>query len=100
MAFQKVASLNDIVQGRSVVVEVSGKEIALFNVSGEIFAISNACPHQGGPLGEGEVEDTVVTCPLHGWRFRLDNGEGLTMPHSKVERFDVKIEGNDILIDL
>ena len=53
MTFVKVASVNDIKQGHGKPVNVSGVEIAVFNVDGVFYAIDNACRHRGGPLGEG-----------------------------------------------
>jgi nitrite reductase (NADH) small subunit len=56
------------------VVSVAGRELALFNVGGRIFATDNRCPHKGGPLADGIVTGEAVVCPLHGWRVRLADG--------------------------
>ena len=98
--FVRVAGTSDLKPGESKVVFVEDEEIALFNIDGEFFAISNSCPHQGGPLGEGNLEGEVITCPLHGWRFNVKNGANATMPNVKVPCYQVKIEGNDILVSL
>ena len=99
MAFVKIASVNDVNPGQGKVVMANGKEIALFNVDGKFFAISNECRHQGGPLGEGELDGCVVTCPLHMWQYDVTNGKCETMPGANVQRFEVKVEGNDVLVD-
>lgn len=60
-------------EGRSV--SVTGRRIAVFRTEGGLAAIDAACPHQGGPLGDGLVADRCVTCPLHGLRIDLETGE-------------------------
>ena len=53
--FVKVANTNEIEPGQTRLVDVKGKQIALFNVDGQVFALDNTCTHRGGPLAEGEV---------------------------------------------
>jgi nitrite reductase (NADH) small subunit len=64
-----------MLEGRSVA--VAGRRIAVFRTPGGHHAIGAACPHAGGPLADGLVADSCVTCPLHGWRFDLRTGAGL-----------------------
>ena len=52
-----------------MIVDVDGNSIAVWNVGGNFFAFQNVCPHRGGPVGEGELEGNVITCPWHGWSF-------------------------------
>ena len=99
MPFVKVANVKDIAEGSGKVVEANGKPIALFKVDGNIHAIDNTCLHRGGPLGEGSLDASAVTCPLHGWRFDVTNGRCLTIPTMKVQSYAVKVEGNDVLVD-
>ncbi len=54
----------------------NGKEVAIFCVGGRYFATDNLCPHEGGPLAEGNLEGDSVTCPWHGWQFDVVSGEG------------------------
>lgn len=98
--FVKVASTADLKPGENKVVSVDGIDVALFNVDGEFFAISNTCPHRGGPLGEGYLEGDVVTCPWHGWRFNVKTGVSPVVPTAKVPSYKVKVDGSDILISL
>jgi|SRR3989338_623062 len=98
--FIRVASTSDLKPGENKVVEVDGEQVGLFNVNGEFFAISNTCPHRGGPLGEGSLEEDIVTCPWHGWRFNVKTGINAVMPAVKVQSYPVKIEGNDVLVSL
>jgi len=73
--FITVAQVGDVPPGTGRTVEVNGVWIALFNIDGTFYAIDNACPHAGGPLGEGKLSGTVVTCPWHGWRFSVVTGQ-------------------------
>jgi nitrite reductase/ring-hydroxylating ferredoxin subunit len=100
--FIKVANTSDLPAGASVVIEVGGRSIALFNVQGEFFALDNTCMHRGGPLGEGFVDQTNLTvqCPWHGWTYSLATGASPIGSMAKVEKFDVKIEGEEVMIAL
>src|SRR6476660_1449639 len=64
--FVKVASMDEIAPGQARLVNIKGKEIALFDIEGTFFALENACTHEEGPLAEGEIEGHEVTCPWHG----------------------------------
>ena len=98
--FVRVASTSDIKPGENKAVEVNGEHVALFNVDGEFFAISNTCPHRGGPLGEGYLEGDIVTCPWHGWRFNVKTGNNAIMPNMKVQSYPVKVEGSDVFVSV
>ncbi len=96
--FVKVASTSDLKPGENKVVSANGTEVALFNVDGEYFAINNTCLHRGGPLGEGFLEGDVVTCPWHGWKYNVKTGSNAMLPTAKVANYQVKVEGNDVLV--
>src|SRR5690349_13020773 len=72
--FVKVARTGDIAPGEGKTVESGGKRIAIFNVDGTLYAIDDTCTHRGGPLSEGVVEGTKVTCPWHGAVFDVTSG--------------------------
>jgi len=67
MTFHEVAHISEIQQEKPKIVPANEEGVALFHVNGNIFAISNTCMHRRGPLGEGQIEGDVVTCPWHGW---------------------------------
>ncbi len=98
--FYKAAKKQDIEPGQSAVANVQGIPIALFNVEGSFYALHNLCPHRGGPLGEGELSGSEVTCPWHAWQFDVKTGQNPESPHSKVKTYPVKVEGDDILVEL
>ena len=93
----KVASVDDVPAGEGRVFEVHGRTVAIFNVDGRFYALDNECPHRGGPLGEGDLEGCIVTCPWHAWQYDVRTGESIT-DDLKVARYDVKVEGGDVLV--
>ena len=96
--FTKVATTSEIPTGTGKVVEAGGKKIAVFNSEGTFYAIDNTCVHRGGPLGEGNLSGTTVTCPWHGWEYDVASGACLFDPSMKVQKFDVKVQGQDVLV--
>ena len=99
--FHKVIEVNELTPGSCKGVEVSGQQIALFNIGGTFYAIGNACTHRGGSLSEGTVEGTTVTCPLHGAEFDVTTGKNMTPPApAEVPSYKVRVEGNDIQVEI
>jgi len=98
MPFIPAATTNEMPPGSRKTVVVGDREVALFNVAGKFYAIENTCPHQGGPLGEGWLEGTVVTCPWHAWCFDLRTGQITLGEYSRVDTFEVQIEGSVVSI--
>ncbi len=96
----KVAEANDIPPGTAKAVEAEGRRIALFNSGDGYYAIDGVCTHRGGPLSEGEVNGTVVTCPLHGATFDITTGNVLGPPAPEgVVSYRVRVDGNDIKVE-
>ncbi len=98
----KVALADDLPPGTAKIVEVAGEHIAVFNVKGKFYGLSNTCLHKGGPIGEGKVDDSGLTveCPWHGWTYHLDTGEKVDDPSKKLKTYAVKVKGSDIFLDL
>lgn len=98
--FVKVARFQEIPTEKGRVIEVEGKEIAFFRSDGSVYAIDNLCLHEGGPLGHGPVKDGIVTCPWHLWRFDVRTGAMVEASSMKVDCFAVKVEGEDVYLDV
>ena len=96
--FVRVTGTADVKPGSGIVAEVRGKALAIFNIDGTFHAIDNTCVHRGGPLGEGDVGGTIVTCPWHGWQYDVTTGTCVANPAAKVERYEVAIEGADVKV--
>ena len=99
--FVKAAKSDEIAPGQGKVVELDGKKIAIFNVEGAFYAIDDTCTHRGGPLSEGEVIGTTVTCPWHRAQYDLKTGGVLGPPAPQgVASYKVVVEGDDVRIEL
>lgn len=99
MAFLRAAKKDEIPPGTIQEFQLNGKTVAIANVDGNLFAISNVCLHRGGPLGQGELEGKVVTCPWHGWQYDVTTGKVTMNPAVGVESYPVEIRGEDIFVD-
>ena len=99
--FVKVANTNEIEPGQARLVDVKGKQIALFNIDGAFFALDNTCTHDEGPLVEGEITGHEVICPLHGAKFDIRTGEVLGPPaYEPVTCYAVRVTGTDIEVEV
>jgi nitrite reductase/ring-hydroxylating ferredoxin subunit len=95
-----VARTSDLEPGQGKTVQAGERELALFNIGGRFHCIDNVCPHRGGPLGEGALDGTVVTCPWHGWRFDCTSGQSPVVPTARVDVFEVVVEGDEVKVKL
>jgi nitrite reductase (NADH) small subunit len=93
-----VASVDDVPPGSGKVVQAGGRLLALFNVDGRFFALDNTCLHRGGPVGEGDLEGTVVTCPWHGFQYDVTTGRNVFDPEVGLQTFPVRIADGQVQI--
>ena len=98
--FVTVAREGEIAPGSARQVTVDGRWIALFNVAGVYHAVDNLCLHRGGPLCEGSIKGSVVTCPWHGWQFDVTSGALMQDPTVGVSRHETRIVGDEIQVKL
>ena len=96
----KVGTLDDFASGEGRVVDVRGHTLAIFNVDGRYFALDNRCPHRDGPLGEGDLVGTIVSCPWHGWRWDVTTGANVNNPAVKVACYPVAVEDGAVFVEL
>ena len=108
LGFVKVAEKSEIPLGKMKKVTLNGKEILVANVGGNYHTINNTCTHAGGDLSKGSLEVNIVICPRHRSRFDVTTGKSISGPKIlfitlKVKdepHFPVKVEGNDVLINV
>ena len=97
----KVATRSDVPPGTSRQVDADGQAVAVFNVDGTVYAIGGTCTHRGGPLGEGDLDGTIVTCPWHEAQFDVTTGQVVGPPAGqRVATYKVVVRGEDINVDL
>ena len=95
-----IAALDDIPPRGARVVKTPLGCIALFRTGAdEVFALNDSCPHKGGPLSEGIVHGSSVTCPLHNWVFSLETGQAQGADTGAVQTFPARIENGRILLN-
>ena len=92
-------SLSQLAPGSVVEASFGEDRYAICNVGGRIHALAGACPHRGGPLGQGAINGADLTCPWHGWEFDCRTGVHDYNPAVQVATFPVRVVGDDILID-
>ena len=98
--FIEVGSVADFSSGQGKKVAVGGRDVALFRLGDEFFALDNMCLHRGGPLCEGFIENEVVTCPWHGWSYDIKTGTMVQDPKVGVSKHDVRIDGDAVSVRL
>jgi len=96
----RVAQVQDIPPGRCMEVAADGRVVALFNVDGNLYAVDGVCPHAGGPLGAGTLQDNVVTCPWHGWQFDVTSGRHCLNDNIQHPTFAVHVEDDGVFVEL
>lgn len=113
---RKIATVDELpTDGSRVIAELDGKEIAVFRIDGEYYALANFCPHQGGPLCEGQLSGRVrggddgwtweyddrernVTCPWHGWKFDVTTARCTVDDHYAVPSYEVLEEDGELYV--
>jgi len=98
--YVRVARADEVPPGTGRVVMASGRALALFNVDGTFYALDNTCLHRGGPVGEGDLDGVVVTCPWHGFQYDVTTGRNVFDPEVGLETFAVRVEDGDVLVAL
>jgi nitrite reductase (NADH) small subunit len=98
----RTAYCSDIPLREGRAVRIASRDIAIFNLGGRFLAVENRCPHRGGPLADGIVSGGNVVCPLHAWKFNLENGAGISAPSqgSCVQTFATRVEDGIVLLEV
>ncbi|SFV38654.1 nitrite reductase small subunit NirD [Hyphomicrobium facile] len=101
MSWVSIGSITDIPRRGARCVETPLGKIAVFRTAEDrVFAIEDHCPHKGGPLSQGIVHGTAVTCPLHNWVISLETGKALGADEGSVRAIPIKVEGEMLFLGL
>jgi nitrite reductase (NADH) small subunit/3-phenylpropionate/trans-cinnamate dioxygenase ferredoxin subunit len=95
MAWTSLFNLDELEEGKGRYAEVGGFQLAVFLHGGEVTVMDNTCPHAGGNLADGFVDDGCAVCPWHYWSFRLDNGQMPTSPGVAITRYAVRLHEHE-----
>lgn len=98
--FYTLAEASQIPGDRGLSVRVGEREFALFRIDGEYYALDGCCPHRGGPLGEGLIENGHVYCPLHGWEFDVKTGACIGEPERPARCFRTRVVDGKVQVCL
>ncbi|VAW83273.1 Nitrite reductase [NAD(P)H] small subunit [hydrothermal vent metagenome] len=99
--WHKVGNIQDIPLRASRLIQTEEGDVAIFRTSNDdVFALVDRCPHLGGPLSQGIVHGTTVTCPLHQWNIDLKTGEVIAPDEGCAGHIPVKVESNIVYIEL
>ncbi len=99
--FRKLTSTSELPPpGEAREFTVEGQTICVANENGKCSAMDNVCAHRGGPLGQGVVDQGKMVCPWHGWQFDLVTGKSEQSATLGVDVYELKIEGDDVLVKL
>jgi nitrite reductase (NADH) small subunit len=98
--FREIATLEEIAEGCVRCYVLDGRRLALIRIADAVFAIDDRCPHRGGPLSEGTVEDGTLVCPWHFWRFDPARGRHEGGSKFAVATHEVRVEDGRIFVRL
>lgn len=93
-----VCGTRDLAVGEIGEFLVGGTPVALARLEDGFHAVSNVCPHAGGPIGDGELDGALASCPLHGWRFDVRTGACETVPSLTLAVYEVRTEGDRVRV--
>jgi 3-phenylpropionate/trans-cinnamate dioxygenase ferredoxin subunit len=101
LEFISVATVDDLPSGHRIILDVDGEPIAVFNIAGEYFAISDICSHDEGSIAEGDLVGHSIECPRHGARFDLRTGKAQSLPAVvDIPAYPVRVVGDEIRVGL
>ena len=98
MSLVRVARVEELKPGQVRSVRAGVRRIAVFNVSGTLYALEDACRHMKAPLSTGQVEGTTLTCSWHGWKYDITSGACHDKSWGCVRTFPVKVQGGEIFV--
>ena len=96
--FVTVAKVGSIAEGSAETFVIGDSVVAVFHHQGEYHAINDMCPHMGASLATGHVDDGVVTCPWHAWRFKIYDGTWCDNPRIKTDAYEVRVVADEIQV--
>ena len=99
--FVRIMSKSDLPpEGEAREVDCGEYQLCVAKLNGEISVMNNICPHNGGPLGQGIIENGKIVCPWHAWAFDLKTGQAEHEPRARVPMYEFRVEGDDVLVKL
>jgi nitrite reductase/ring-hydroxylating ferredoxin subunit len=91
---------DELGEGKMKAVRLKGKPILLLRIGGEVYGVSNSCPHEGCSFLGGILTGYILMCPCHGWKFDVRNGQYQEIPRVKLFCYPCKVENGKILVEI
>jgi nitrite reductase (NADH) small subunit len=101
MSWVSLCQLDELKEDEGRFVQIDGFQLAVFLHEGHVYAVDNTCPHAGGSLSGGYIENGCVVCPWHHWAYRLESGELSDRPLVKIRTYETRLlerEGRATLV--
>jgi nitrite reductase/ring-hydroxylating ferredoxin subunit len=96
--FERIAGIDEVTPAHPKRVTIGAREVVLFRVGDEIFAVENLCPHQQfSVFHQGVLDGCTITCPMHAWSFDIRSGKAV-VGSGRIRTFELRIVGNEVLI--
>jgi nitrite reductase/ring-hydroxylating ferredoxin subunit len=96
--YHTVCRVGELQEGEGRTVVIGKRLLAVFRSQGRYYVLDDTCPHMGASLGSGSVENGIVTCPWHAWRFRLADGAWADYPKLKIGCYPVRLQGEEVQV--
>jgi nitrite reductase (NADH) small subunit len=100
MAAVSLIDANSVPPGTAAEVVADGKIFAVFNVEGTFHVLDGICAHAGGPLGKGSLHGNIVTCPWHGWQFKVDSGRHCLTESIRQKHYECRVEDDMVVAEV
>ena len=101
MPWVAIGEANEVEPGEAKVYEVDDRRLAVCNTGEGIYAVADICTHDGGPLGEGRLDDHRIECPRHGGQFDVRTGRAVVLPAVRpVKTYPVRVEDGRIEVEV
>jgi len=99
--YYEIVPASELPNGERLFIEIEGNSLVIFNIAGQYFAIADICSHDGGPLGEGDLEGFNVICPRHGAEFDVRTGKVVQLPAvDDIPAYPVQVRDGTIFIGI
>lgn len=94
-----VCKIEELTEGSAKAIKVLARQIAVFNIGGNIRAVDGLCQHMKAPLvSTGKLDGTKLTCKMHGWEYDITTGECIGKPFVKLRQYEVEVENGEVFV--
>ena len=100
MTWYRVCALDEMPDERGKEFAVAGRVVAIFRAGDRLYAVDGMCAHQGGPIAQGRLDGSCVTCPWHGWQYDVTTGCNLLSGKKMLDTFAVEVRSDEVWVNV